>query len=185
MTAVLQYTAPIKTHAQQYEETIARNIRLYLATRGLTQASLAKPLGIKPSAVSMKMLGKTSWSISDVVNAADFLDVRPEDLLDDSLVSQLDAKYRKAPVDARPRLDEVGPVGLEPTTGGLCLLITHSAPPSISVVFLRPRNGEGFIVGFHNVALCPQNNMQRHNGARKSTSISPIYVPPGSVRPGA
>lgn len=100
------------THARHYEETIAHNIRMYLTARGITQASLAEPLGLKPSAVSMKMRGKTSWSIPDVVNAADFLGVAPEDLMDDTLVSQFESKYKKTPVDTRPRLLAGAPSGI-------------------------------------------------------------------------
>lgn len=100
------------THARHYEETIAHNIRMYLTARGITQASLAEPLGLKPSAVSMKMRGKTSWSISNVVNAADFLGVAPEDLMDDTLVNQFDRKYKEATADTRPRLLAGAPSGI-------------------------------------------------------------------------
>ncbi len=98
------------THARHYEETIAHNIRMYLTARGITQASLAEPLGIKPSAVSMKMRGKTSWSIPDVVRAADFFGVTPEDLMDDTLVNQFESKYKKTPAEAEA-LVESAPSG--------------------------------------------------------------------------
>ncbi|WP_368491571.1 helix-turn-helix domain-containing protein [Bifidobacterium tibiigranuli] len=59
----------------------------------MPQSSLAEPLGIRQSSVSMKMKGNTAWSVADVVNAADFLGVLPEDLLDDSVLRSAQAKY--------------------------------------------------------------------------------------------
>ncbi|WP_171002885.1 helix-turn-helix domain-containing protein [Bifidobacterium moukalabense] len=83
----------VKTHAEQCEDTIIRNVRLYLTIRGISQASLANTLGIKAPTLSQKMTGKIAWSVADLVNAADFLGVTPQDLMDDSMVKSAEAKY--------------------------------------------------------------------------------------------
>lgn len=187
--SLAQATTVISTD-KHLEDVVVYNIRRHMRLAGLTQGDLAALWGVTRGAVSQRLNGYSHLKFTEVAQAAEALNLPITDLMDETAYKQDEelCKYmgytntKKAPVDTRPRLDGVGPVGLEPTTGGLYLLITHSAPPSISAVFLRPRRCEGFIVGFHNVALCPQNNMQRPNGAKKSTSISPIYVPPGSVR---
>lgn len=111
MTTALTVEAPV-TPAQRMERVIARNVRFYLSARGLQQASLAEPMGIKPSALSQKMTGRITWSVADLVNAARFLGVKPEDLMDDALIEQIDRKYGEAPADTRPRLLAGAPSGI-------------------------------------------------------------------------
>ena len=69
-------------------------------------------MGIKPSALSQKMTGRITWSVADLVNAARFLGVKPEDLMDDALIEQIDRKYGEAPADTRPRLLVGAPSGI-------------------------------------------------------------------------
>ena len=89
------------THAEECERVIAQNVKLYLVSRNIPQMALAEKLGIKASSLSMKMTGRSAWSIADLVNAADFLGVTPQDLMDDSVVRSADAKYG-VPVAEKP-----------------------------------------------------------------------------------
>lgn len=98
MTATTQTTA--LTHAQMYEKVLIQNVRSYLVERGIPQQELAAALNIRPSSLSMKMRGKNAWSLADLVNTADFLGVRPEDLLDDSVVRASRAKYGVSGADS-------------------------------------------------------------------------------------
>lgn len=103
-------TAP--TTAQHYEDIISRNVRLYLSLQSIPQTRLAEALNLTAATVSQKLTGRVSWSVADLVNTANFLGVRPEDLMDDALIEQIDRKYKKAPVDTRPRLLVGAPSGI-------------------------------------------------------------------------
>ena len=103
-------TAP--TTAQHYEDTISRNVRLYLSLQSIPQTRLAEALNLTAATISQKLTGRVSWSVADLVNTANFLGVRPEDLMDDALIEQIDRKYKKAPADTRPRLLAGAPSGI-------------------------------------------------------------------------
>lgn len=97
--------------AQHYEDTISRNVRLYLSLQGIPQTRLAEALNLTAATVSQKLTGRVSWSVADLVNTANFLGVKPEDLMDDSLVEQIDRRYGKTSVDTRPRFFVGAPSG--------------------------------------------------------------------------
>ena len=85
-----------KASEKQLEATIAFNVKLLLAARGYSQSALAEAMGIGRSAMSLKMSGKTGWSVVDLVNASRFLETSTEQLLDDSLMHAMGAKTTKA-----------------------------------------------------------------------------------------
>ncbi|WP_369122464.1 hypothetical protein [Bifidobacterium pullorum] len=58
---------------------------------------MAEVLGLQPSSLSMKLAGRTAWSVADLVKTADFLQAKPEELMDDVMVNQVEARYKKAP----------------------------------------------------------------------------------------
>lgn len=71
------------------ESTITFNVKMLLTAYGYSQSSLAEAMGIGRSAMSLKMSGKTGWSVYDLVNASRFLKVSTEQLLDDSLMRRM------------------------------------------------------------------------------------------------
>ncbi len=88
-----------KDDEKQLSATIAFNVRVMLAARNETQAALADALGLKKPAMSMKMSGKTNWSVIDLVNASLFLNASVESLLNGDLMYQLQGDNRKATGD--------------------------------------------------------------------------------------
>ncbi len=129
--------------ANQVEKAISFNVKIRLAAKGLNQTDLAKYLGVKRSTISVKLAGKSAWSVSDLVNTANFLDTTPDELMNDVFMSELGMKKNQDQQDilvntgtprhlvrsetegngtapagvARPRpfAAPVPPVGLEPT----------------------------------------------------------------------
>ncbi|TCE44550.1 putative transcriptional regulator [Bifidobacterium longum subsp. longum] len=71
------------------EGTVSWNIKMMLMTQGKSQTALADALGVQRAAISKKIRGSVSWSLADLVRAADFLDTDISALLDDSLMKQL------------------------------------------------------------------------------------------------
>lgn len=71
------------------EGTVSWNIKMMLMTQGKSQTALADALGVQRAAISKKIRGSVSWSLADLVRAADFLDTDISTLLDDSLMKQL------------------------------------------------------------------------------------------------
>ena len=76
-------------YQKQLESTITFNVKMLLTAYGYSQSSLAEAMGIGRSAMSLKMSGKTGWSVYDLVNASRFLKVSTEQLLDDSLMRRM------------------------------------------------------------------------------------------------
>lgn len=104
------------------DPVISYNIKMLLADRGYSQTALGEALGLKRSGVSLKLSGRTTWSGTDMVNAAHFLGVSLDVLVDDSLMRQMKElrgtqNEKTAAGNTRPRLfvESVPPVGLEPT----------------------------------------------------------------------
>ncbi len=75
--------------ALRMEKVVAWNVKMLLTARGGSQAALAEALGIKKAAMSRKINGFISWSLSDVVKASRFLGTTPENLMDDTLMRQM------------------------------------------------------------------------------------------------
>lgn len=93
MTAVEPIKAQKNMDAEvQYAEfVIAWNVKMLLTAQGKSQSALAAFLGIQRPTMTNKMKGRIAWSVADVVKSADFLGTTVEALMDDSLMSQLQA----------------------------------------------------------------------------------------------
>lgn len=48
--------------------------------------------GVKRSTISVKLARKSAWSVSDLVNAANFLDATPDELMNDAFMNELGMK---------------------------------------------------------------------------------------------
>lgn len=66
---------------------VANEVRSWLARRQLTQRQLASILGISPGSLSFRMKGKTPWTFSELVVAANWLDISLAQLLGEELVN--------------------------------------------------------------------------------------------------
>lgn len=62
--------------------TTGANVRGEMARRGVTQAQLAKVLGLSQAAVSARLRGETPFDINELARIAGFLDVPVERLLE-------------------------------------------------------------------------------------------------------
>lgn len=60
--------------AENYSLLVSRNIRADMAWCGTTQKLLAAHLGLSQNAVSMRLLGRTQWTIDELMSVAAFLD---------------------------------------------------------------------------------------------------------------
>lgn len=74
------------------ESIVAFNVKLRLSAMGKTQKELGDALGVKNTTVSMKLSGRTAWSLADLVRAAAFLGTTPETLMDDSIMNAMGMK---------------------------------------------------------------------------------------------
>ena len=61
--------------AGEMSRIVSMEVRAWMARRNLTQADLATALGISRQAVSLKLGGKTAWSVDDVAVVARVLEV--------------------------------------------------------------------------------------------------------------
>ena len=52
--------------------------------------------------MSQKMVGRTGWSVTDLIGTADFLGVTPDALMDDSVLIRAEAGYKKPPSKRGP-----------------------------------------------------------------------------------
>ncbi|PLS29908.1 plasmid maintenance system antidote protein [Bifidobacterium margollesii] len=127
-----------KDSEQRLAAVIAFNIKVSLAAKGRSQTALAEALGIKRSAMSQKMTGRTGWSIIDLVNASRFLGTSIEHLIDDSLLNSMDVPENEKTVagDSRPRFLVAPAAGLEPATVRYTRLVNHSECPDFTVWLL-------------------------------------------------
>ncbi|EDT46379.1 hypothetical protein BIFDEN_02231 [Bifidobacterium dentium ATCC 27678] len=113
--------------------------------------------GVKRSTISVKLARKSAWSVSDLVNAANFLDATPDELMNDAFMNELGMKKHQdrqgVPVGAgtplypvrpeagnngtasagvarpRPFVAMVPPVGLEPDSHDSHPALAASAVP--------------------------------------------------------
>lgn len=69
--------------------------------------------GVKRSTISVKLARKSAWSVSDLVNAANFLDATPDELMNDAFMNELGMKKNQdrqgVPVGAGTPLYPVRP----------------------------------------------------------------------------
>lgn len=67
---------------------VSNEIRSWLARRQFTHKQLAPVLGISPGSLSWRMKGKTSWSFTELMKIAAWLDISLSKLLGDELVNE-------------------------------------------------------------------------------------------------
>ncbi|MGJ9632585.1 helix-turn-helix domain-containing protein [Actinotignum sp. GS-2025c] len=104
------------------DEAVGVNVVLWLRRRGKQQMDLAEWLGLTKASVSRKTLGKTPWSVQDLVATAAFLNVPISALLPDSVVEQeqeQEQEKRSRASEERQDLSSVAGRGFEPLTSGL------------------------------------------------------------------
>lgn len=121
------------------KQVIAREIKSVLGRFDLSQRDLAKVLGVTPAGISDKLLGRSSFTIDELLIIAGHFGLSLEELIGDALVStrvpeptyvEEKGKKKAVPVGFIPtgttyhmvapnELTSVGPAGLEPATKGL------------------------------------------------------------------
>ncbi len=100
------------------QEIVTDNIRNLMRVHQMRQIDLAHVLGLSKGSVAQKLTNRISWTLPDISKMAQYFEIAPSRLL-------------------------VGPVGLEPTTGGL---LPHSIISSLSAVGFKPsRNTRGLL----------------------------------------
>ena len=110
MTAVLssprlQEMDGSQQKAERVERIISTNVKMRLAAKNISQVSLAAYLGVRATTVSMKLKGKSSWSVPDLVKTATFLGTTPETLMDATFIEEMDSVKgsRQLAVSTQPR----------------------------------------------------------------------------------
>ncbi|MFR0603182.1 helix-turn-helix domain-containing protein [Bifidobacterium pseudolongum subsp. globosum] len=104
MLGMTKHTEDIENIGMTLQEVITRNMRIALGYNGKRQSDLARAFGVSRVTVSQKMTGKINWTIEDMEKAGRYLGIEP-------------AWFLRAHEISEPQL--VGPLGLEPRTGGL------------------------------------------------------------------
>lgn len=118
------YTESVENIGLTLQQIISDNMLFALAARRLNRAKLAEGIGVSGGLISQKLNGRTNWTIEDMEKAGRYLGIEPAWFL------------RAHNVMGEP----VGPVGLEPTTGGL---LPRAVVSSLSALRLRPRDMRG------------------------------------------
>jgi transcriptional regulator with XRE-family HTH domain len=60
---------------------VSREVRAWMARRDVKQEALAKALGITQPSLSMRLRGRTRWTVQDLATVSRFLDVPVSELL--------------------------------------------------------------------------------------------------------
>lgn len=60
---------------------VAAEVRAWMARRGVRQETLATQMGLSQSALSMRLRGRTRWTINDLAAVSEALDVPVATLL--------------------------------------------------------------------------------------------------------
>ena len=118
------YNETVENIGLTLQQIVCDNMLLAIASRRITRAKLAAGLGVSGSLISQKIKGRTSWTIEDMEKAGRYLNIEPAWFLREHDVTGA----------------VVGPVGLEPTTGGL---LPRAVVSSLSALRLRPRDMRG------------------------------------------
>ena len=79
----------VESRKNTIQKLVTQNMRLRMGLQNVSQKELAEAIGITPSSLSAKFVGRTLWNLVDVEKAANFFNIKPATLLDDSLISQL------------------------------------------------------------------------------------------------
>lgn len=115
------YTESVENIGLTLQQIISDNMLFALAARRLNRAKLAEGIGVSGGLISQKLRGRTNWTIEDMEKAGRYLNIEPAWFL------------RAHNVMGEP----VGPLGLEPRTGGLLPI------SSLSFFVERPRELRG------------------------------------------
>ena len=126
LLSMTTYNETIEDIGLTLQQIVSDNMLLAIASRRITRAKLAAGLGVSGSLISQKIKGRTSWTLEDMEKAGRYLNIEPAWFLREHDVTGA----------------VVGPVGLEPTTGGLLPTI-RAVVTSLSDVRLRPRGLRG------------------------------------------
>ena len=118
------YNETVENIGLTLQQIVSDNMLLAIASRRITRAKLAAGLGVSGSLISQKIKGRTSWTIEDMEKAGRYLNIEPAWFLREHDITGA----------------VVGPVGLEPTTGGL---LPRAVVSSLSALRLRPRDMRG------------------------------------------
>ena len=104
----------------EVERATTREIRAWMARRGVQQRELAEALGYTQSAISLRMSGKTAFTLRDLAQIAERLDVTLVQLLGQVGTAQLvrgDEGTEEAPSPSGEEASRLAPpTGLEPVT---------------------------------------------------------------------
>jgi transcriptional regulator with XRE-family HTH domain len=60
---------------------VSREVRAWMARRDVKQEALAKALGITQPSLSMRLRGRTRWTVQDLATVSEVLDVPVSELL--------------------------------------------------------------------------------------------------------
>lgn len=90
------------------EAVISWNIKMQLTAQGITQKSLAEGMGLRQPTLTNKLNGRIAWSVADLVKAASYLSVTPENLLDSSLMRQLGVNEKLTKIPTTTRREDEG-----------------------------------------------------------------------------
>lgn len=121
LLSMATYNETVENIGLTLQQIVSDNMLLAIASRRITRAKLAAGLGVSGSLISQKIKGRTSWTIEDMEKAGRYLNIEPAWFLREHDVTGA----------------VVGPVGLEPTTGGLLPI------SSLSFFVERPRGLRG------------------------------------------
>lgn len=114
----------IKTDPDHIVKVISFNVKMLLAAQGLNQSDLSRALNLTRSAMSYKLTGKTTWSVPDLINTANFLGTTATALMDDSLMRQMmGLRHGDTGAVTRPGRDESCSGREIPCAGVVCLLV--------------------------------------------------------------
>lgn len=126
MTKQSETVENIENIGLRLQQIISENMRIALGLRARSQSDLARAFGVSRATISQKINLRINWTVEDMERAGRYLNIEPAWFL-------------------MPHSDVVvGPVGLEPTTGGL-LPSAHRILPSLSAVAFSPRDMRGLL----------------------------------------
>lgn len=70
-----------ETAVDELSLRVAAEVRAWMARRGVRQETLAAQMGLSQSALSMRLRGRTRWTINDLAAVSEALDVPMATLL--------------------------------------------------------------------------------------------------------
>lgn len=99
-------------HQGQLKETLEvqrnliQNIKIRLTLKDLSQKDLAEGVGISVPSVSLKMTGRTSWTLDDITRVSQFLHTPISVLLSPPSLTPTEAEQNLIPHDRPLRTDQ-------------------------------------------------------------------------------